>query len=265
MQKPFILSWSLFAILSLVAACGTSDKQVTKSQPLITKSKSHSKIATLEARLRTGGLSVSEQIHVHTQLAQLWMKDDVNNRDKATKHELRVVALWSQHAQSIEGEAFYKKARLGVGQVLFAQSEHARHDYERLQIDAMETKDLSGQVKEKVKALQQSENRYFQTIKHCRADQRMAHLVVASIVRIGQLYEHMGKSLTQVPPPPKLTPEQQAVFADHLVRMSVPVVQKATVSYERAIKHKANDPQSAKWKTLAREKLCTIEPSRCQP
>lgn len=253
------------AMSTCLNACSTSDKQTTQPKSLITKNISHSKIATLETKLSTGKLSVSEQIDVHARLAQLWMEDHVHDRDKANKHEQRVMALWTQHAQDIKGESSYTKAIQGVGQVLFAQSEHARHDYERLQIEAMDITELTGQVTDKVNALQKAENLYFQTIKHCRAAQNLSHLVVASLMRVGQLYEHMGKVLTQVPPPPNLNEKEQEFFSNRLIQMSVPIVKKAVVSYERAVKHTAKDPKSAKWKTLAREKLCTIEPSRCQP
>jgi hypothetical protein len=60
--------------------------------------------------------------------------------------------------------------------------------------------------------------------------------VVSAAYKLGLVYENMAATLRKIPPPAKLTPEQQQIYKKELDAKALPFEEKALNSFQAAVK-----------------------------
>lgn len=186
--------------------------------------------------------------------------------EKAQDYAKRALKIWSvlEHDKTKSHQRDCDSAARAV----FTQAELERGRMMQLKLSS---KDLSKDIKRKVNALTSAQSSYMKTLvlgQQCKQNK----WGVASMVRIGELFESLAQDIEASPTPGKLEgQEQEEIYRAELRAFLTPMLQKAQTSYQGAREVEAKgDAATLSWQKRAGDRLqgvqaqlCALKPETC--
>jgi len=190
------------SVALVCAACGGTSTAVESARALEGGAEA---VATYEGFLERGELTEVERVEVHAQLARLYFEERGEGWEGAfERHAWAVDELWGAHGSSIgsrekdrsTGRTVREQTLGFVARTRFLQAEREREVFEELEL-SFPIATFRRLAKQKGELEQRAEKTYFEVVELVREERGTpsAKWAVASLYRIGQMYEHMGESL----------------------------------------------------------------------
>ncbi|MDZ4676918.1 MAG: tetratricopeptide repeat protein [Oligoflexia bacterium] len=205
--------------------------------------------AGYERYLKEGGNDPEKVVEANFKIADINFK--LNKIPEAEKGYQRTVAV---------GHALSEKSK-GAGQVWAAEAkfrltERVYNDFVSIRIPANPQK--QGQaIKEKLGLLTKLSTHLAEVIKYDEGN-----MVIASLTRLGQAYEHMSKAVWNTAIPAGLNKEEEGAYKKGIDGVAEPLKQKAVENYTAAINKSFEINFYNKWTKLSLSKMGEYQPDR---
>ena len=128
--------------------------------------------------------------------------------------------------------------------------------YLKLKINGKNDKQLSENLKKKVATMKELEAKYNEVPKF-----QVFEWTMATMYRIGYLYQSFSDALFEAEPPAGLTDEEQEIYTDMLRQQAEPIEEQAVSYYSKALEKAREDKVFNKWTQLITEKLSVMRPA----
>jgi hypothetical protein len=123
------------------------------------------------------------------------------------------------------------RAQVTAAEEAYRKAESKFHIYMETEITSAEPRVLLKQLQKKSRLLLELDKAYQEVIKF-----KEPIFVISAAYKLGLVYENMAATLRKIPPPAKLTPEQQEIYTKELGAKALPFEEKALASFQAAVK-----------------------------
>lgn len=157
--------------------------------------------------------------------------------------------LEEKKVQSEEGLLYAAEAK-------FKLLEDDFNDYIKLKIGGKNDKQLEESLKNKVAVMKELEEKYKEVLKY-----QVYEWVIASIYRMGVLYQSFSDTLFNAEPPKGLSYEEEEIYMQMLQDQAAPIEEKAVSIYSSGLAKAREMKVFNKWTQLITEKLSVMRPA----
>ena len=149
-----------------------------------------------------------------------------------------------------------EEALLYAAEAKFKLLEDDFNDYIKMKIGGKDDKQLAESLKKKVEVMKELEDRYKEVLKY-----KVYEWVIASIYRMGVLYQSFSDTLFNAEPPKGLTYEEEEIYMQMLQDQAAPIEEKAVTVYSSGLTRAREMKVFNKWTQLITEKLSVMRPA----
>jgi len=139
----------------------------------------------------------------------------------------------------------------------FALLEQQYNDYLAISLQVKSEKDMAKNLLKKLDMVQKLQDAYTSVLKIGQGDYG-----IASLYRIGFVYQHLAKAIFDTPCPKKLDEDQCMIYQSELHAKAFPLEDKAIEAYDNALKKAYELGIYDDWLAKAQEALRVYEPQR---
>lgn len=149
-----------------------------------------------------------------------------------------------------------EEALLYAAEAKFKLLEDDFNDYIKMKVGGKNEEQLSESLKKKVEVMKELEDRYKKVLKY-----KVYEWVIASIYRMGVLYQSFSDTLFNAEPPKGLTYEEEEIYMQMLQDQAAPIEEKAVAVYSSGLTRAREMRVFNKWTQLITEKLSVMRPA----
>ena len=177
-------------------------------------------------------------------------EEKLNKWNKAKDYHSKILDyLVEKNVQSEEALLYAAEAK-------FKLLEDDFNDYIKMKIGGKDDKQLAESLKKKVEVMKELENKYKEVLKY-----QVYEWVIASIYRMGILYQSFSDTLFNAEPPKGLTYEEEEIYMQMLQDQAAPIEEKAVAIYSSGLAKAREMKVFNKWTQLITEKLSVMRPA----
>lgn len=221
-------------------------------------------IAVERAQLEQPRLPKTQQIKAHAKLGALYARSTSFDEQKATYHNRQATLLWHKHGQAMVASDDKRQMAFYTAQALFQRGEAAKRAMEQIMLAEATGTKLQPMLNSKADMLKLALGYYQDGLKVSAKHASGTHWPVACMVQMGQMTEHLANDLLRVPIPATLNGRSQMVLRQNLLGMRTPLLRTALKYYAQALRIKADSVTSKPWKSIAKTRICTLQPTVCK-
>ncbi len=188
-------------------------------------------------------------MRAYHQIATVY-EDKLNNWKLAKEYHSKILEYLEESRNNSDESLLY------AAEAKYKLIEDDYEEYLKMKIDGKNEKQLEINLKKKVEVKNKLEERYTEVLKF-----QVYEWVLASIYKIGTLYQSFSDALFSAAPPKGLTVEEEEIYAQMLREQAEPIEEAAVAKYTMGLEKARELKQFNKWTQLIIEKLSVMRPA----
>ena len=144
-----------------------------------------------------------------------------------------------------------------VAKASFALIQAEYDDYEKISLNVSSDKVLAANLTKKLAMIEALTNKYTQVLSIGQGD-----FGIASLYRIGKMYQHLAQALFNSPCPKKLDEDQCFFYQGALQEKAFPLEEKAVEAFDKALAKAYELGLYNEWLTKTQDAMISYEPDR---
>lgn len=188
-------------------------------------------------------------MRAYYQIAKIY-EEKLNKWRKAKKYYSNILKYLEE--KDVKSE----EALLYAAEAKFKLLEDDFNDYIKIRIGGKDDKQLEESLKTKIEVMKELEASYKEVLKY-----KVYTWVIASIYRMGILYQSFSDTLFNAEPPKGLSYEEEELYMQMLQDQAAPIEEKAVAIYSSGLTRAREMKVFNKWTQLITEKLSVMRPA----